>query len=188
MTHKPQLSVAAAPKEMLKLSKRLSSSPNARSVQWLDGQAPLAVAMVHALNTRHDLQSDGVRRPEPSTPYPFLDSSDIAPLQSTLTMTLPDVPLCKNDPIACGYRNASDRMVIVRCIGPDEFFLERVVFPFELLSFECPPSSDVQIWTHGLGGAELLETLQADGLLIEPTTSPALPLPLEDFNPWARAS
>ncbi|MEY4430806.1 MAG: hypothetical protein RLZZ533_742, partial [Cyanobacteriota bacterium] len=26
-------------------------------------------------------------------------------------------------------------MVIVRCLGPQEFFLERVVFPFELLSF-----------------------------------------------------
>ena len=144
--------------------------------------------MVHALTTRHDLASDEASRPDPSTPYCSQDPSAFAPFQSTLTMTLPDVPLCKNDPMACGYRNASDRMVIVRCIGPDEFFLERVVFPFELLSFECPPSTDVQIWTHGLGGAELLETLQADLLLIEPTTSTALPLPLEDLNPWARAS
>ena len=52
-------------------------------------------------------------------------------------------------------------MVIMRCVGPNEFFLERVVFPFELLSFECPPTSEVKVWTHGLGGPELLETLQA---------------------------
>ncbi|MEY4799670.1 MAG: hypothetical protein RLZZ213_117, partial [Cyanobacteriota bacterium] len=29
--------------------------------------------------------------------------------------------------MACSYRNTSDRMVILRCIGPEQFFLERVV-------------------------------------------------------------
>lgn len=143
--------------------------------------------MVNAIPCQETL-SDSARLSEPPSLYPFTDPSAHDPLLSTLTMTLPDLPLCKHDPMACGYRNASDRMVIVRCIGPGEFFLERVVFPFELLSFECPPSSDVQIWTHGLGGAELLETLQADALLIESAVTTPLPLPLEDLNPWARAS
>jgi hypothetical protein len=67
----------------------------------------------------------------------------------------------------CGYRNTSDRMVIVRCLGPDSFYLERVVFPFELLSFRCPPGSDVEIWTHGLGGPELLESLPSQELRTE---------------------
>ena len=58
-------------------------------------------------------------------------------------------------------------MVIVRCIGPEEFFLERVVFPFELLSFLAPAQAMVEIWTHGLGGPELLETMEADQLLVE---------------------
>ncbi|MEY3749926.1 MAG: hypothetical protein RLZZ631_427 [Cyanobacteriota bacterium] len=58
-------------------------------------------------------------------------------------------------------------MVIVRCIGPDEFFLERVVFPFELLSFLAPPDSVVQIWTHGLGGAELRESLSVNDLCMD---------------------
>ncbi|MEY4759509.1 MAG: hypothetical protein RLZZ268_1007 [Cyanobacteriota bacterium] len=75
--------------------------------------------------------------------------------------------------LACGYRNTSDRMVILRCVGPEEFFLERVVFPFELLSFQCPPQSEVKIWTHGLGGPELLESIQTHELLIESPTSPA---------------
>ena len=69
--------------------------------------------------------------------------------------------------LSCGYRNSSDRMVIVRCIGPEEFFLERVVFPFELLSFLAPPGSVVEIWTHGLGGPELLESLDVNQLLVE---------------------
>ena len=58
-------------------------------------------------------------------------------------------------------------MVIVRCIGPEEFFLERVVFPFELLSFLAPADSVVEIWTHGLGGPELLESMDAQELLVE---------------------
>lgn len=69
--------------------------------------------------------------------------------------------------LTCGYRNSSDRMVIVRCIGPDEFFLERVVFPFELLSFLAPPQSVVQIWTHSLGGAELRESLMVEDLCVD---------------------
>jgi hypothetical protein len=69
--------------------------------------------------------------------------------------------------LTCGYRNSSDRMVIVRCLGPDEFFLERVVFPFELLSFIAPAESVVQIWTHGLGGPELRETIKVEELCVE---------------------
>jgi len=76
--------------------------------------------------------------------------------------------------VSCGYRNSSDRMVIARCLGPDQFFLERVVFPFELLSFQCPEQSELEIWTHGLGGAELLETIPASELLIETAGAPAL--------------
>ncbi len=68
---------------------------------------------------------------------------------------------------SCGYRNSSDRMVILRCCGPEQFYLERVVFPFELLSFHAPASSEVEIWTHGMGGPELLETLASAELLIE---------------------
>jgi Domain of unknown function (DUF1830) len=73
--------------------------------------------------------------------------------------------------VSCGYRNSSDRMVIARCLGPDCFFLERVVFPFELLSFQCPDDSELEIWTHGLGGAELVETIPVSDLLIEPERS-----------------
>jgi hypothetical protein len=86
--------------------------------------------------------------------------------------------------LSCGYRNASDRMVILRCIGPQEFFLERVVFPFELLSFCAPTSASVQIWTHGLGGPELVEYLTAEDLLLMvPTPAAARDLPFGE-SPW----
>jgi hypothetical protein len=70
--------------------------------------------------------------------------------------------------LSCGYRNPSDRMVIVRCCGPQEFFLERVVFPFELLSFRAPEGCEIEIWTHDLGGPTLVEVIEARELLIEP--------------------
>jgi hypothetical protein len=73
--------------------------------------------------------------------------------------------------IDCSFRNSSDRMVILRCCGPEQFFLERVVFPFELLPFRCPAASEVEIWTHGLGGPELMEALRAEQLLSDPTGS-----------------
>ncbi|MCP9850129.1 DUF1830 domain-containing protein [Cyanobium sp. Morenito 9A2] len=69
--------------------------------------------------------------------------------------------------LSCGYRNASDRMVILRCCGPQEYYLERVVFPFELLSFSAPKGCEVEIWTHDLGGPSLLETIAVGELIIE---------------------
>ena len=95
----------------------------------------------------------------------------------------------------CGYRNASDRMVILRCCGPHAFYLERVVFPFELLSFQCPLLSEIEIWTHGLGGAELVETVPAGELIVEaplpPAAAPSSGDPLlegAELTPWLQAS
>jgi len=84
----------------------------------------------------------------------------------------------------CGYRNASDRMVILRCCGHEQFYLERVVFPFEMLTFSCPAEARVEIWTHGLGGPELVESLTADKLvLMVPTPAAARDLPFGE-SPW----
>jgi hypothetical protein len=91
--------------------------------------------------------------------------------------------------LECGYRNASDRMVILRCLGPNSFFLERVVFPFELLSFACPADSEVEILTHSLGGPELLEAMPARTLRLEATVALEMGAlgALEEDGPWAQA-
>ena len=67
----------------------------------------------------------------------------------------------------CHYRNLNERMVILRCVGPEQFFHEKVIFPFEDWLFTCPPTSDVQIWSHGGGGTELLEAFPASDLLVD---------------------
>jgi len=63
------------------------------------------------------------------------------------------------------FRSNFDRMAILRCLGPD-FFLERVISPFEVFSFQCPPECRVEIWFHGRGGPELIEEMGAEDLLI----------------------
>jgi len=84
----------------------------------------------------------------------------------------------------CGYRNASDRMVILRCCSDEHFYLERVVFPFEVLTFSCPAAASVEIWTHGLGGPELVECLKAEALLLMvPTPAAVKDLPFGQL-PW----
>jgi hypothetical protein len=101
--------------------------------------------------------------------------------------------------LVCSYRNGSDRMVILRCLGPEGFFLERVVFPFEMLNFNCPKDSEVKIWTHGLGGPELVESLKADDLILDSKTQAIATAPasepglMGDFiesatsTPWLRS-
>ena len=68
---------------------------------------------------------------------------------------------------SCHYRNLHERMVILRCVGPERFFHEKVIFPFEDWLFSCPANSDVQIWSHGIGGTELVEVFPASDLLVE---------------------
>ena len=39
-------------------------------------------------------------------------------------------------------------MVVLRCIGPSNFFLERVLFPTDILTFMAPNDSRVEIWEN----------------------------------------
>ncbi len=66
-------------------------------------------------------------------------------------------------------------MVIIRCEGRQGFYLERVVFPFELLTFECPAEEKLEVWTHGLGGPELMDSLPVSELKLDThqSTTPA---------------
>ena len=73
----------------------------------------------------------------------------------------------------CRYTNHTGRLVILRCVGPDRFFHEKVIFPFEDWLFACPASGDVQIWTHGQGGAELIAIFSASDLLVEEVELPS---------------
>ncbi len=58
------------------------------------------------------------------------------------------------------YKNEGCRMVVLRCIGPSNFFLERVLFPTNILTFMAPKNSRVEIWGNELYGPNLEERLR----------------------------
>lgn len=70
-------------------------------------------------------------------------------------------------PILCCYRNGTDRMVIVRVRGMATFFLERVVFPFEIMTFHCPRECEVEILTRTPTGLEESEWVAAEELMAD---------------------
>lgn len=82
----------------------------------------------------------------------------------------------RSDHSPYGYRNNRDVMVVLRCSGPDQFFLERVVFPFELLTFLAPGEAEVRIHGAAAGGMELLEEVPLEELRLEPVPLPRHPL------------
>ena len=109
------------------------------------------------------LLRSGAKRWLLSTQFPPAAEGMLNPLASALPMD----PARSDLGTGCLYSNRSERMVILRCVGPDAFFHEKVIFPFEDWSFACPPDADVQIWSHGVGGAELLEAFPASELGID---------------------
>ena len=62
--------------------------------------------------------------------------------------------------IEFSYKNEGSRMVVLRCIGPSNFFLERVLFPTDILSFMAPNDSRVEIWGNELYGPKLEERIR----------------------------
>ena len=57
--------------------------------------------------------------------------------------------------LECWYENNSSKMVILKCIGPDRFYREKVVMPMETFCFEAPPEARLEIWQMSLGGQML---------------------------------
>jgi len=57
--------------------------------------------------------------------------------------------------IECVYRNDTDRMVIVKCVGRDQFYREKVVLPTELFWFEAPEDARLEIWKMSVSGQML---------------------------------
>lgn len=60
------------------------------------------------------------------------------------------------------YRQPVADLALLRPWG---FFLERVVFPFELLTFACPADSEVKIWHLDGAGPTLVDCCLAEAML-----------------------
>ena len=58
------------------------------------------------------------------------------------------------------YRNMTSNMVILKCIGPDRFFIERAIFPQEIFSSMAPEGSHLEIWGIESYGPNLEQRLR----------------------------
>ncbi len=58
------------------------------------------------------------------------------------------------------YKNKSSRMIVLRCIGASNFFLERVIYPTDIITFMAPNDSRVEIWGNHLYGPKLEERIR----------------------------
>ena len=67
--------------------------------------------------------------------------------------------------ILCSYRNCTDRIVIVRARGLSTYYLEKVVFPFEVMTFHCPRECEVEVIMRTPGGLEESEWVTAEELI-----------------------
>ena len=70
--------------------------------------------------------------------------------------------------LVCHYSNASDRVVVLRCRDRHHATLERVLFPTESVQFQFPQDGVAEIWSHGHGGAELVDSCPVQDLLVSP--------------------
>jgi len=65
------------------------------------------------------------------------------------------------------YKNISSSMVILKCIGPDRFFIERAIFPQEIFSSTAPEGSQLEIWGIESYGPNLEKRLRVTASMSE---------------------
>ena len=61
--------------------------------------------------------------------------------------------------IEFSYKNEHSRMLIVRCIGENSFYVEKVVLPSEIIAFEAPKDARVEILCNDLSGLHIEDTI-----------------------------
>ena len=54
--------------------------------------------------------------------------------------------LYKSQMLECVYRNDTNKMIVLKCIGAKHFYREKVVLPTELYWFNAPKDGRLEIW------------------------------------------
>ena len=57
--------------------------------------------------------------------------------------------------VECIYQHDTSRMVIVKCIGSSQFYLEKVIMPSEVFLFNAPKEARLEIWRMSITGQML---------------------------------
>ena len=72
----------------------------------------------------------------------------------------------------CVYHNDTDQMVIVKCVGKDHFYREKVVMPTEMFWFEAPRDARLEIWKMSISGQMLHVRADVIDYAVEDEASP----------------
>ena len=59
--------------------------------------------------------------------------------------------------VSYSYKNESNKMVILKCIGPNNFFIEKVILSWEIYCLMAPYGSRIEIWGNSKDGMHLEE-------------------------------
>ena len=62
---------------------------------------------------------------------------------------------CEDVMVECIYQNDTSRMVIVKCIGSSQFYLEKMIMPSEVFLFNAPKEARLEIWRMSITGQML---------------------------------
>ena len=57
--------------------------------------------------------------------------------------------------VECVYQNDTSRMLILKCIGSEQFYLEKVIMPSEIFLFNAPKEARLEIWRMSISGQML---------------------------------
>jgi len=57
--------------------------------------------------------------------------------------------------VECVYQNDTSRMLILKCIGSKQFYLEKVIMPSEIFLFNAPKEARLEIWRMSISGQML---------------------------------
>ena len=65
------------------------------------------------------------------------------------------------------YRNVTSNIVVLKCIGPNRYFLERAISPKEVFSYIAPEGSQLEIWGIESYGPKLEQRLRVSATQTE---------------------
>ena len=57
--------------------------------------------------------------------------------------------------VECIYQNDTSRMLIMKCIGSNQSYLEKVIMPSEIFLFNAPKEARLEIWRMSMSGQML---------------------------------
>ena len=57
--------------------------------------------------------------------------------------------------VECIYQNDTSRMLIMKCIGSNQFYVEKVIMPSEIFLFNAPKEARLEIWRMSISGQML---------------------------------